>query len=101
MNVVVDSYFGIGLSVGSTLFITNLLSVLVPNNDWVDPKYCWEVQGSIGKAKETLGLVAGKAFVGGLTWPIAGLRLCYDICRVVSKRSLVPLYHFFNLGCRD
>lgn len=88
-------YGKVGLGVAATLLTSNMLSIFIPGNQRVDPKYEWSQQ-DWDRAGDCLVISSTKAVIGGLGWPLLGLRLVGDLAISPSNACNV-----FNVGYKS
>jgi hypothetical protein len=82
------NYLMIGAYLGGSIFIGNMVSICIPNNRRVDPKYEWSNQNK-DKFYDSLIISTTKGVISGVAWP-------YYIYRFVTNPS--SIYNHYNLG---
>lgn len=81
-------YAKVGLLIGSTIFVGNMISICIPNNNYVAPYYMYNTTKGFdyNKLSDCIIISLSKSIIGGITWPTLILNTLFR-----SKTLLAPL----------
>ncbi len=78
-------YVKVGFIVGVVIYSSNMISICIPNNTYVDPKYVYNNM-TADKVSDCVVISLTKAIIGGVTWPFLIINTL-----VKSNTLLAPL----------